>query len=74
MDTLQQRFAGHVRTRRESLGLAVEDCATAAGVTAVAWWKWESGARWPGAESLQAIAIALDTTPGQLLDGPRPAK
>ena len=74
MDTLQQRFAGHVRARRESLGLSTSLCAEAAGVSEIAWRKWEQGVRWPSADSLQAIAAALDTTPGQLLDGPRPAK
>lgn len=60
-------LAAAIRERRGRRNRSTSEAATAAGCSEVAWRKWEAGERWPGPESLAAIARALGCRPRDLL-------
>lgn len=65
------RWKNHITARRKAAGLTMEQLAAAMdppsskGMIS----QYESGKRRPRQATLEAIAVALDCTPGELLDG-----
>jgi len=62
-------FARRLRAAREKCGRSVDYCAAAIAVSAKAWLRYESGERFPRTpEGLRAVAAAVKTTVGRLVD------
>jgi transcriptional regulator with XRE-family HTH domain len=59
---------------RETAGLTQDQVAAWIGVSAVTYRRWENGQGEPGASQVVTLAIALGTTPGELLAGTPPAE
>lgn len=70
-DTIRKKIGSHIRRRREELGMSQEELAHATGrKSRSAISKIELGENDVSQSALMEIAKALDTTPGELLDGP----
>ena len=64
LDATEQKL----RKAREKGKWTIEECAEYVGVTRDAWYKWETGQRWPTSEQqLDRIAETVGVTASQLL-------
>ncbi|WP_320670293.1 helix-turn-helix domain-containing protein [Patulibacter defluvii] len=66
-------FTAALVRAREAVDLTQEQVAAWIGVSGVTYRRWENGQGEPGASQVVTLAIALGTTPGDLLAGIPPA-
>lgn len=72
---IRAHFGTNVRRLRQALGMTQDELARKMGVTLQTVFSYESGQKWPRAESFAELAKALKVNPWELLaDGATPVR